>query len=190
MVFSLFESFPEQSKHVSRLDCTEDCELKVDEFLGFYKMEKNADRVTASSNFPDDDRKLVVVEQSAFPSSNSWPQTSMPADKLCVVDITQRDPVDWRLKKTCILNFYSISDPFGTGTSGKSIFSFSAFNKDAVVIVDDYCFITGSATDFPFTDEWGLTNQEIEYFEELQDTRFAIVCFFEPVLDRGFPHFG
>jgi hypothetical protein len=132
--------------------------LKVDKFLGFYKMEKNGERVTATSNFPDDDRKLIVIEQSYFPSDQNWPQTSMPADKLCVVDIAQRDPITWRLTKTCILNYYSIGDPFETGTSGKGIFSFSAFNKDAVVIVDDYCFITGTSTDFPFTDEWGLTD--------------------------------
>jgi hypothetical protein len=119
-----------------------------------------------------------------------WPPKKLPASKLCIVDITSRDPVTWALtKKKCLLNYYAISDPFGIGPSNENPFAFSRYNLDALWVYDDYCFVTGTANDFPFTNDWGDTPAQNPFFAEFQFPNFVIICFLDPVLNRGFPHF-
>jgi hypothetical protein len=178
-------------------DCTADCEPIFKFFIGFYAFEFNGDRIGDTGVLRGDDRKIVVIEQRAFPQGFLYPPKKNPANKLCIVDITSRDPVTWVLtKKVCLLNYYSIQDPFKIGVSIKNTFAFSRYNLDAFWAYDDYCFLTGTATDFPFTNDWGIPQATgnplipvYPFFNEIQEPNFLIICFLEPVLDRGFPHF-
>jgi hypothetical protein len=171
-------------------DCTADCEPIFKFFIGFYPFECKGDRIGDSSVLRGDDRKVLVTEQRAFPQGFLWPPRKNPASKLCIVDITSRDPVTWVLtKKKCLLNYYAISDPFGIGPSNENPFAFSRYNLDALWVYDDYCFVTGTANDFPFTNDWGDTPAQNPFFAEFQFPNFVIICFLDPVLNRGFPHF-
>jgi hypothetical protein len=187
-------------------DGSPDCEPIFRYFIGFYPFEFNGNRIGDTSVLQGDDRKVIVTEQRAFPQGNLWPPKKNPASKLCIVDITSRDPVTWVLtKKKCLLNYYAIIDPWGVGPSNESTFAFSRFNIDALWAYDDYCFLAGTATDYPFTNDWGITRAitglttpvvpagpivtTYPYFDAIQEPNFIVVCFLEAVLDRGFPHF-
>jgi hypothetical protein len=171
-------------------DCSADCEPIFKFFIGFYAFEFNADRIGDTSVLRDDDRKVLVLEQKAFPQGKLYPPKKNPATKLCIVDITSRDPKTWVLtKKSCLLNYYAIQDPWGIGPTNESTYTFSFYSADALWAYDDYCFLAGTANDFPFTNDWDDTNPPNPFLEQFQFPNFMIVCFLEPVLDRGFPHF-
>jgi hypothetical protein len=181
-------------------DGTPDCEPIFRFFIGFYPFEFNGNRIGDTAVLKDDDRKVLVTEQRQFPQGFLWPPSENPASKLCIVDLTSRDPVTWVLtKKKCLLNYYAITDAFKVSQSTKNLFAFSRFNIDALWAYDDYCFLAGTATDFPFTNDWGIdrngsanttnTMGVYPYFDAIQEPNFIVVCFLEAVLDRGFPHF-
>lgn len=171
-------------------DGSPDCEPIFRYFIGFYPFEFNANRIGDTSVLKGDDRKVIVTEQRAFPQGFLWPPKKNPSSKLCIVDITSRDPVTWVLtKKKCLLNYYALQDIWGVSPANENTFAFSRFNIDALWAYDDYCFLAGNANDYPFTNDWGNAPAQNPLFDQYQFPNFIIVCFIEAVLDRGYPHF-
>ena len=188
---ALLHLFNDRVYKIDPGDCSEHCEPIFKEFVGFYVLQKNANRIADIDALIHDDTRVAVVEQkSSEIESDEFPpkrERGLPVSWLCVVDITSRDPVSFVLpKKKCILNYYYISDPFGIGPGDLSTYAFRVFKKDALVVYDDYCFITGTNTDNRFLVRVPEDNPE---FQDLAFPNFMIVCFVEPILNGGFDFF-
>jgi hypothetical protein len=56
-----------------------------------------------------------------------------------------------------------------------------------LIVVDDYCVIAGTDTNFPCTDQFGLTEGQDPFYHEVTDTRFMVTCFLEPIFNVDVP---
>ena len=48
--------------------------------------------------------------------------------------------------------------------------------------------ISGTDTNFPSTNQFGLTPAQTPDFQEVADTRFMINCFYDPIFSPSFVH--
>jgi hypothetical protein len=55
---------------------------------------------------------VVVIERNGFPSGYFFSAPVMPANKVCVVDLTESDENMVMTNKKCILNYHDIDDPW------------------------------------------------------------------------------
>jgi len=46
---------------------------------------------------------------------------------------------------------------------------------------------TGTDTNYPWTNQFGIDEADAEYFQEVSDTRFMVVCFVEPIFNPEYP---
>ena len=60
----------------------------------------------------------------------------------------------------------------------------SQFRSAIVVSKTLFCF-----TDFPTVNNFGLQEAEVPDWEEVNDTRFFVACFVEPVFNKDYPLF-
>jgi len=95
---------------------------------------------------------------------------------------------DKTFAKKCILNYQHVSDPFDVDGNGLTTAAFSQATTEQLIIVDDFCLIAGTDTNFPGTNQFGLTPAQAPYLKEVTDTRFMVVCFEDPVLGKDFAH--
>lgn len=47
--------------------------------------------------------------------------------------------------------------------------------------MDDWCMLAGTDTNFPGTNQFGLTRDQVPHFQQVADTRWMIVCYYDPV---------
>lgn len=160
---------------------------KFDSFVGFYPFELNAGNIADTSAIPGSSNLVAVIERNGFPSGHMFPAPRMPANKLCVVDLTVRD-VDMVLhKKKCILNYHRVDDPWDVDNNGIHRYAQTQVTNEQVIVVDDYCIIAGTDTNFPYTNQFGLDMTEVPFAQEVTDTRFMVVCFMEPIFNLEYP---
>ena len=84
-------------------------------------------------------------------------------------------------EKTCVLNYHDINDPFDTDNNGLTTAAFSQWTTEQLIVVDDYCLIAGTDTNFPGTNQFGLTQSNTPHLQETFDTRWMIVCYYDPI---------
>lgn len=169
-------------------DCTSDCPPEILGFQGFYKTEKNGGSIADVTAIPESDVRVLVLESNdGFPEGHKFPAKKMPANKLCILDISEINADLKFVRKICVLHYADISDPYDADGNGKSIFSFSSLLNTAIVVVDDYCIVSGARNNFPFENPFELEEEEVPFFKEASNTNFMIVCFFEPIFDKGHP---
>merc|ERR1712113_325716 len=132
--------------------------------------------------------KVAVIERNGFPSGHKFPAPVMPANKLCVVDLTDLDENMVMTNKKCILNYHKVDDPWDVDNNGIFRYAQTQVTNEQVVVVDDYCIIAGTDTNFPWTNQFGLDGEtmEVPYLQEVTDTRWMVVCFQEPVFNLDF----
>jgi hypothetical protein len=171
-------------------DCTEDCPPEILGFQGFYKTEKNGKYIADVTAIPESDTRVVVLEKSDFPEGHKFPMPSMPASKLCILDISEIDTELKFVRKICVLNFADISDPWDVTADGTRIYAQSSKYNDAVIVTDDYCIISGTRNGFPFENAFELEADEVPFFKEVMNTNFMHLCFLEPIFDKGHPVLG
>merc|ERR1712106_791223 len=56
--------------------------------------------------------------------------------------------------------------------------------NEQVIVVDDYCIIAGTDTNYPWTNQLDL--KSIPFAQEVNDARFMVVCFEEPIFNIDF----
>jgi hypothetical protein len=168
-------------------DCTEDCPPQILGFQGFYPMEKNGKYIADVTAIPESDVRVLVLEKNDFPTGHKFPVKAMPANKLCLLDITEIGTDLKFVRKVCILHFADISDPWDVDGNGARVYAQSSKFNDAIIVADDYCIITGTRNGFPFENAFELEEDEVPFFKNVMNTNFMHVCFLEPVLDKGHP---
>ena len=169
-----------------------DCDTKApyfDEFLGFYPFELNAGNIADTSSIPGSASRILVIERNGFPNGYLFPSPVMPANKVCIVDILDTDENMVMHKKKCILNYHSIDDPWDVDGNGIFKYAQTQVTNEQLIVVDDYCIVAGTDTNFPFVDQFQLEAYQVPFYQEVSDTRFMVICFLEPIFDANYPIF-
>lgn len=170
-------------------DCTKECPPQIKKFWGFYRTEANANAIAAVTPIPGHESRVLVLERNFFPFQNSeFPLRVMPADLLCLVDLAVTNEDGVFTSKRCFLNLQHISDPYDVDQNGVFVYGQTQRKNEGLVVLDDYCFMIGTDTDYPFTNTLELPF-DIPFYQEVTDGRFIMICFLERIFDSGFPHF-
>lgn len=74
-------------------DCTPGSAPSFESFMGYYKLEPNAGNIADVSSVPGSSRYVVVIERNGFPDGSraKFPSRTMPANKVCIVDLLEVD---------------------------------------------------------------------------------------------------
>ena len=158
-----------------------------DSFMGYYPFELNAGNIADVSSIPGSSNLVAVIERNGFPSGYTFPAPVMPANKLCIVDLTDLNEDMVMHKKKCILNYHQISDPWDVDGNGIFRYAQTQVTNEQVIVVDDYCVVAGTDTNYPYTNQFGVDVTEIPFGQEVTDTRWMVVCFAEPIFNLEFP---
>ena len=105
----------------------------------------------------------------------------MPANNLCIVDLEDVDENMVFRNKKCILNYHNIDDPWDVDSNGIFKYAQTQVTNEALVIVDDYCLVAGTDTNWPWTNQFGVDPDNTPFYQEVTDSRFMVVCFVEPI---------
>ena len=160
---------------------------KFDSFMGFYPFELNAGNIADVSPIPGSSNLVAVIERNGFPAGHLFPAPTMPANKLCVVDLTDLNDDMVMQNKKCILNYHNINDPWDVDGNGIFRYAQTQVTNEQVIVVDDYCIVAGTDTNYPWTNQFGVDAEELPFGQEVADTRFMVVCFTEPIFNLDFP---
>lgn len=164
-------------------------------FRGFYQFEKNAVSIADVSAVPGSSRYVLVSERNNYPGllspaefpqhgeGHQFPSPALPANKVCLVDLTELDEDLVMTNKKCILNLHAVSDPWDVDGDGIERIGLTQVTTEQIIVIDDYCIVTGTDTNYPWTNQLGLNLTELPYGQEVMDGRFMIVCFEEPIFD-------
>ena len=71
--------------------------------------------------------------------------------------------------KRCVLNYHAISDPFDADNNQLTTAAFSQWTSEQLVILDDWCLLAGTDTNFPSTNQFGLTPSETPDFTKVAE---------------------
>ena len=160
---------------------------KFDSFMGFYPFELNAGNIADVSPIPGSSNLVAVIERNGFPAGHLFPAPTMPANKLCVVDLTDLNDDMVMQNKKCILNYHNINDPWDVDGNGIFRYAQTQVTAKQVIVVDDYCIVARTDTNYPWTNQFGVDAEELPFGQEVADTRFMVVCFTEPIFNLDFP---
>lgn len=192
-------------------DCSSGSAPTFEKFMGFYPFEIGAGNIADVSAIPGSSRFVAVIERNGFPSGHMWPGAGNPANNLCVVDLLDLDENKVMKNKKCILNYHDISDPWDVDGNGIFKYGHTQVTNEALIIVDDYCesnvavymyivfphqtsqsaapligLVAGTDTNYPWTNQFGI-DVASQYFQEVDDARFMVVCFVEPIFNPEHP---
>ena len=169
-------------------DCGK-CPPTFKAFWGFIVLSVGADRIAAIDDVPGSDTRIVIHEHTArFPAGLTYPRP-MPADKLCIVNVQSFQPGLTHSEKICVLHYLHISDPYDTTLSGKGFYPLSQKSNGGLKVIDNFCVLIGTDPGYPLAskNDYGLDSANVPFFTEaVEDTRFLIVCFFEPIFTDGY----
>lgn len=170
-------------------DCTSGSAPEFDSFIGYYPFEINAVKVADVSTIPGSSRFVLVIERNGFPKGHMYPSPAMPANNLCIVDLLDLDEDMVMRNKKCILNYHNIDDPWDVDGNGILKYAQTQVTNEGVLVVDDYCIIAATDTNFPWVNQFKLNENNTEYLQEVSDARFMVVCFIEPIFNLEHPIF-
>ena len=76
-----------------------------------------------------------------------------------------------------------ISDPWDVDSNGIFRYAQTQVTNEQVIVVDDYCIIAGTDTNYPWTNQLDLDEAKMPFVQEVSDARFMVVCFEEPIFN-------
>ncbi|KAG7357851.1 glycerophosphoryl diester phosphodiesterase [Nitzschia inconspicua] len=164
-------------------DCSVGSAPVFDSFMGYYPFEYGAENIADVSPIPGSSQYVVVIERNGFPNGHLFPGAGMPANKVCIVDLTSRDANMVFDKKKCVLNYHAIDDPWDVDGNGIFVYGHTQVTNEALIVVDDYCIVAGTDTNYPWTNQFNLEEDQMENWQETRDARFMVVCFQEPIFN-------
>lgn len=170
-------------------DCSSGSAPVFDSFRGYYPFELNAVKVADVSAIPGSSRYVAVIERNGFPNGHVFPGPVMPANNLCIVDLLDLDDDLVMRNKKCILNYHNIDDPWDVDNNGIFKYAQTQVTNEAVIVVDDYCIVAGTDTNYPWMNQFQLNETDVEYFQEVSDARWMVVCFVEPIFNVNHPFY-
>ena len=157
--------------------------LAFDSFWGFYKFETGGGAIADASPLPGSSTKIAVVERSDWPNGQMVPGQGAPANRVCIIDLTVKDRFNV-FRKNCVLNYHRVSDPFDADGDGLAVAAFSQWTPEQLIIMDNWCLMAGTDTNFPGTNQFGVSAAQTPHFQQVMDTRFMIVCFDDAIFDN------
>jgi hypothetical protein len=160
---------------------------KFEKFLGYYPFEINGGNIADTSGIPGSPNKVVVIERNGFPGGFMVPASVMPANKICVVDVKKTDQSMVFTSKQCILNYHDIDDPWDVDGNGIFKYAQSQVTNEQLIVVDDYCVVAGTDTNFPSTNQFQLNASQVPFWTKVNDSRFMVICFLEPIFNVNHP---
>jgi len=128
-----------------------------------------------------------VIERNGFPNGYLWPAAVQPHNVLCVVDLEDLDENMVMHNKKCILNYHKIDDPWDVDGNGIFRYAQTQVTNEQVIVVDDYCIVAGTDTNYPWTNNFGVDIDTLPFGQEVSDTRWMVVCFQEPIFNLDYP---
>lgn len=155
--------------------------------MGYYPFELNTGNIADVSAIPGSSTKVAVIERNGYPGGYMWPGSVQPSNKLCVVDLTDTDEYMVMTNKKCILNYHKIDDPWDVDGNGIFRYAQTQVTNEQVIVVDDYCIVAGTDTNYPWTNQFGLSEEQVPFYQEVSDTRWMVVCFQEPIFNPDYP---
>jgi hypothetical protein len=84
-------------------------------------------------------------------------------------------------------DYHDIDDPWDVDGNGIYKYALTQVTNEQLIVVDDYCVVAGTDTNFPFTNQFQLEPNQVPFWQEVTDTRFMVVCFLEPIFDPHYP---
>uniref|UniRef100_A0A7S1BQY7 Phytase-like domain-containing protein n=1 Tax=Corethron hystrix TaxID=216773 RepID=A0A7S1BQY7_9STRA len=168
-------------------DCTSGSAPKFDSFMGFYPFEINGVKAADLSRIPGSSRFILVLERNGFPKGHMFPSPAMPANNVCIVDLLDVDENMVMRNKKCIINFHNIDDPWDVDGNGILKYAQTQVTNEAVIVVDDYCIVAATDTNFPWVNQFKLNETNTAYLQEVSDARFMVICFVEPIFNLKHP---
>lgn len=99
-------------------DCSSGSAPAFDSFMGYYPFEINGGNIADVSAIPGSSRYVVVIERNGFPSGHMFPAPTMPANKVCIVDLMHKNADMVFTNKKCVLNYHNIDDPWDADGNG------------------------------------------------------------------------
>ena len=150
-------------------------------FMDFMPFEHGAGNIADVSAIPGSSQYVAVIERNGFPDGHLFPGAGMPANKVCIVDLTSTDSAMVFDKKKCVLNYHAIADPWDVDGNGIFVYGHTQTTNEALIVVDDYCIVAGTDTNYPWTNQFMLDESQMENWKETTDARFMVVCFQEPI---------
>jgi hypothetical protein len=85
------------------------------------------------------------------------------------------------------LNLPLLSDPWDVDGNNILKYAQTQVTNEQLIVVDDYCVIAGTDTNFPYTDQFALDEGQVPFYQEVTDTRFMVICFLEPIFNSDYP---
>jgi hypothetical protein len=162
-------------------DCSAGSAPVFDSFVGYYAFEHGAGNIADVSAIHGTSQYVAVIERNGFPSGHLFPGAGIPANKVCIADLTSRDENMVLDKKKCVLNYHAVQDPWDVDGNGIFVYGHTQTTNEALIVVDDYCMVAGTDTNYPWTNQFELEEDQVEDWQETRDARFMIVCFQEPI---------
>jgi len=160
---------------------------KFDSFRGFYPFEINGGNIADVTHIPGSSNLVAVIERNGFPNGYLWPAAVQPHNVLCVVDLEDLDENMVMHNKKCILNYHKIDDPWDVDGNGIFRYAQTQVTNEQVIVVDDYCIVAGTDTNYPWTNNFGVDIDTLPFGQEVSDTRWMVVCFQEPIFNLDYP---
>ena len=73
-------------------------------------------------------------------------------------------------------------------TDGNGILKYAQtqVTNEALIVVDDHCIVAGTDTNYPWTNQFQI-DETVEFFQEVSDSRFMVICFVEPIFNLEHP---
>jgi hypothetical protein len=168
-------------------NCTATTPPSFTKFMGYYQFETNANAIADVSGIPGSNTKVVVTERNGYPAGSSIPAALMPANKICVVDLADVGPDLVFRNKKCVLNYHNIDDPWDVDGNGILKYALTQITNEQLIVLDDYCILAGTDTNFPGTNQFNLNISQVPDWQFVTDSRWMIVCFIEPIFDLKYP---
>ena len=155
-------------------------ELAFNSFLGFYQFEDGACCIADASPLPGSTTKIAVAERNNWPAYTNLPGQGLPNNRVCIIDINVTDSNNVFIKD-CVMNYHRIQDPFDVDNDGLTTAAFSQWTTEQLIVLDEYCAMAGTDTNFPSTNQFALLPSEAPYFQEVADTRWMVWCYHDPI---------
>ena len=142
-------------------------------FRGFYPFVTNAVSIADVSAIPGTSDYVLVIERNNYPGllgdfpefgeGHKFPSPALPTNKVCLVDLTDLDDDLVMHSKKCILNYHVVSDPWDVDSDGRTRFGLTQVTTEQLAVVDDYCIVAGTGTNYPWANQLGLDLDVLPY---------------------------
>jgi len=159
--------------------------LMFESFYGFYQFDDGAEAIADAAPLPGSSTKIAVIERAGWPSGKLVPGQGLPNNRVCIIDLTVKD-ANHVFRKSCVLNYHAVSDPFDVDGNSLTTAAFSQWTSEQLIVLDDWCMMAGTDTNFPATNQFGLTSAEAPHFQQVADTRWMVVCFYDAVFSESY----